>query len=162
MKRASFLFTALFLTAPTVAAEPRIYTPKPGTTERAALLNSIRDDGGFDLKVKTLRVFRRKGRFIAYIHAEGPIGFGQTILTRSGNGPWVSVWGEGDGGSHSCDDGAKHYAWAMARIRSYGIDPNALFPGVSKRHREIAHEARVSPGTHCVGDLEGGPGRQED
>jgi hypothetical protein len=152
---------ALVGASPLTAGTTGVYTPKPGTPERKAVLDSIRSDNIFKFKVKTLRVFHGKASSIAYVHAEGPVGFGHNILTRAGKEPWVSIWGDGDGGSDSCANGVRHYAWAIKRIRSVGITPEALFPGVSKRYREIVHEAQVSPGTHCVGDLDGGPGRSD-
>ncbi len=162
MRSALLLAMAFVGASPLTAGNAGVYTPKPGTPERRVLLDSIRSDSVFKFKVKTLRVFHGKASSIAYVLAEGPVGFGHHILARTGTSSWVSIWGEGDGGSDSCANGVRHYAWAIKRIRSVGIAPDALFPGVSKRYREIVQEARESPGTHCVGDLDGGPGRIED
>lgn len=71
--------------------------------------------------------------------------------------PWRKVWGESDGGSNSCEDGARHYAWAVRLIRSFRIDPDALFPGIVGQARSLERMAAADPEVQCVGDLDGGP-----
>jgi hypothetical protein len=95
---------------------------------------------------------------IAYVRAEGPVGIFQAILKRDGRAGWRKVWGEGDGGSNSCDVGARHYAWALDLLRTYTATPDAVFPGIVLRTGELRRMAKTDPDLQCVGDLDGGPG----
>lgn len=136
-----------------------VYTPRVGSAERTAIIRTMRgdDDPRLRYTFKKLRVLRDGNRAIAYAEGEGGVGGFQLILTREGNSPWRRVWGEGDGGSNSCAAGARHYEWALRLIRSYKVAPDALFPGITARARELKRMAVSEPDTQCVGDLEGGP-----
>mgnify|MGYP003576069465 CR=1 FL=1 len=135
-----------------------VYTPRVGSSERTAIISTLKDGSDARLRYtfKQLRVFHEGRRAIAYAEGEGGVGGFQMILTREDNAPWRTVWGEGDGGSDSCAVGARHYEWALRLIKSYKVAPDALFPGITARTRELKRMAVSEPETQCVGDLEGG------
>lgn len=138
-----------------------IYTPAPGSAERAALMKVLHHgDASPEARfhIHTLRVFRSGPRAIAYVQGEGQVGTFHAILTQEARMPWRERWGEGDGGSNSCAVGARHYAWAVRLIRSYRIEPDALFPGIVGKARDLQRMAAADPEDQCVGDLEGGLG----
>ncbi|QAY76785.1 hypothetical protein [Sphingosinicella sp. BN140058] len=144
-----------------VAAASAIHTPAPGSAERIAILKILHD--GDDrpearFRIRQFRVVRTGPRALAYVQGEGEVGAFQALLQQEGRTPWRKVWGEGDGGSNSCEAGARHYAWALDLVRRYEIDPNALFPGLVAQTRKLKRMARAEPDVDCVGDLEGGPG----
>ena len=149
---------ALLAAAPLLALQNTIYTPRVGSAERTAIISAVK--GGSDAQLrytfKKLRVFHSGRRAIAYAEGEGGVGGFRVILAREGGAPWRSVWGEGDGGSDSCAAGARHYEWALRLIKSYKVAPDALFPGITERTRELKRMAVSEPETQCVGDLEGG------
>ncbi|WP_447726244.1 hypothetical protein [Sphingomonas koreensis] len=149
---------ALLAAAPLFAPQNIVYTPAVGSAERTAIIRTLKgdDDPRLRYTFKKLRVFHDGRRAIAYAEGEGGVGGFQMILTREGTSPWRTVWGEGDGGSDSCAAGARHYEWALRLIRSYKITPDALFPGITARTRELKRMAVSEPETQCVGDLEGG------
>ncbi|KQS47039.1 hypothetical protein [Sphingomonas sp. Leaf198] len=143
------------------ASGPTVVTPAPGSPERRAILGVLhhgdaRPEARF--RIRDFRVFRNGPRAIAYIQGEGEVGAFRTILTQEARMPWREVWGESDGGSNSCDAGARHYAWVVRLIRTYKIDPDMLFPGVAAQARDLKRMAVDDPDAQCVGDLEGGPG----
>ena len=149
---------ALLAAAPLSAPQNTVYTPRIGSAERTAIISTLKDGSDPQLRYtfKKLRVFQDGRRAIAYAEGEGGVGGFQMILTRDGSAPWRTVWGEGDGGSDSCAAGARHYEWALRLIKSYKVAPDALFPGIAARTRELKRMAVSEPETQCVGDLEGG------
>lgn len=149
---------AVLAAAPLFAPQTTVYTPAVGSAERIAIIRTLKgeDDPQPRYTFKHLRVFHGERRAIAYAEGVGAIGGFQVILTRERNGPWRAVWGEGDGGSDSCVAGARHYEWALRLIRSYGVAPDTLFPGITARSRELKRMAIREPETQCVGDLDGG------
>lgn len=150
---------ALIAAAPGVPSSNAIYTPPVGSAERSAIIRTLKGDGdsGSRYTFKRFRVLHQRSRAISYVEGEGDMGGFQAILTREGTAPWRVVWSEGDGGSDSCAAGAAHYEWALRLIRSYKITPDALFPGIAARTRELKRMAASEPETQCVGDLDGGP-----
>jgi hypothetical protein len=142
------------------AASPTVYTPAPGSAERIAIVKSLHagDDG--PQSRFTFRQFRVSGagaRKVAYVQAAGPTGDFQAILQRDRHARWRKVWGEGDGGSNSCADGARHYSWALRLLLTYTVAPGAIFPGVVARTNDLKRMANSDPNMQCVGDLDGGP-----
>ncbi|PSJ36685.1 hypothetical protein [Allosphingosinicella deserti] len=157
---AGILLLLLAGAATAAAAAPAISTPAPGSAERGAVLKILHD--GDDrpearFRIRQFRVVRTGARAIAYVKGEGEVGAFEALLEQEGRTPWRKLWGEGDGGSNSCEVGARHYAWALRRIRGYRIDPDALFPGLVARTRELERMAAAEPEIQCVGDLDGGP-----
>ena len=158
----SFLVSAsslLLVLAPAGGAS--VFTPAPGSVERRAILKVLhrgdaRPEARF--RIRDFRVVRNGSRAIAYVRGERDVGAFQAILTQEARMPWREVWGEGDGGSNSCDTGARHYAWAVRLIRTYSIDPDMLFAGVAAQAQKLKQMAADDPEMHCVGDLDGGPG----
>lgn len=148
----------LLAAAPPLSPQNAVYTPAAGSAERSAIIRTLKggDDAGPRYTFKQFRVFHQGGRAISYVQGEGGVGGFQAILTREGRSPWRAVWGEGDGGSDSCAVGARHYEWAVRLIKSYRIAPDALFPGITARTRELKRMAASEPETQCVGDLDGG------
>jgi hypothetical protein len=143
-----------------VAKAQAIHTPAIGSAERTAIVRTLHDGDDSPQSRFTFRQFRvlRAGsRAIAYVHGAGPVGDFQAILKRDGQAPWRKVWGEGDGGSNSCETGAQHYSWALRLIRTYTAAPDAIFPGIVARTEELKRMARADPELQCVGDLDGGP-----
>jgi hypothetical protein len=149
---------ALLAAAALSGPQNGVYTPRVGSAERTAIISTLKgdDDPRLRYTFKRLRVFHNGSRAIAYAEGEGGVGGFQVILTREGSSPWRRVWGEGDGGSDSCAAGARHYEWALRLITSYKVAPDALFPGIIARTRELKRMAVKEPDTQCVGDLEGG------
>ena len=148
---------------PAQAATPRtpaVYTPKVGSAERNALLAALRTDPVARFTFTQLRVRHSGNRAIAYAEGDNGItgGFRMLLVKQKGQS-WRSVWVEGDGGSNSCADGARHYRWAMNLIRTYGIAPDALMPGITAETQKLEQQAKVDPEIHCVGEIEGGPAR---
>jgi len=150
---------ALLATAPLLVTQNTIYTPRVGSAERAGIISTLKSGSDPRLRYtfRKLRVVHDGRRAIAYAEGEGGVGDFQMILTREGKSPWRTVWGEGAGGSDSCAAGARHYEWAVRLIKSYKVAPDALFPGITTRTRELKRMAVSEPETQCVGDLEGGP-----
>jgi hypothetical protein len=137
-----------------------VYTPAPGSAERTAILKVLhhgdaRPEARF--RIRAFHVARTGPRAIAYVEGEGEVGAFHAILTQEARMPWRKVWGESDGGSNSCEDGARHYAWAVRLIRSFRIDPDALFPDIVGQARSLERMAAADPEVQCVGDLDGGP-----
>jgi hypothetical protein len=165
--RAYIIAGALAVCASSLHAGPRgPTTPRPGSAERTAILDALREDVTYPYPIKfrvdTLRMFRSKKGAIAYVIAEPAqreFDAGTYFLTQSGTAPWKQVWADTGGGSDSCAQGALHYAWAMELIRSYGIAPDALVPGITAQTKSFATQAKSDPDLHCTGDLEGGPER---
>lgn len=149
----------LLILAP--ASGPTVFTPAPGSLERTAILKVLhhgdaRPEARF--RIRDFRLVRNGPRAIAYVRGEREVGAFHAILTQEARMPWREVWGEGDGGSNSCDTGARHYAWAVRLIRTFGIDPDMLFPGVIAKAQDLKQMAAGDPEMQCVGDLDGGPG----
>lgn len=157
-------FAPLFLLVPAaVAAQPAAYTPVPGGAERTAIVKVLHagDDSRQSRFIfQRFRVLHAGPRAVAYVRAEGPVGEFQAILNRDGRTPWRKVWGEGDGGSNSnsCAVGARHYSWVLRLLRTYTDAPDAIFPGIVARTKELNRMAKTDPELQCVGDLEGGAG----
>jgi hypothetical protein len=150
----------LLALAPALAAPPDVHTPALGNAERTAIVATLH--GGDDspqsrFTFRAFRVLSAGPGAIAYVRAEGPVGTFQAILKRDGPAGWHKVWGEGDGGSNSCEVGARHYAWALQLLRTYTATPDAIFPGIVARTRELRRMAKTDPDLQCVGDLDGGP-----
>ena len=147
------------MAAPLPASGKGIYTPPVGSVERTVIIRALKggEDTGSRYTFKRFNVFRQRDRVISYLEGEGDIGGFQAILTRDGKAPWRVVWSEGDGGSDSCMAGARHYEWAIRLIKSHGVAPDTLFPGITARTRELKRRAVREPETQCVGDLDGGP-----
>ncbi|WP_261300173.1 hypothetical protein [Sphingomonas alpina] len=150
--------TMVLAVAPAVAGPGPVYTPVVGSAERAAILKTLHGDDDPRLRItfRQFRVFHDGRRAIAYVEGDGAVGGFQSILTRDGKAAWRNVWGEGDGGSNSCVVGARHYAWAVRLITAYHVAPDALFPGITARARELKRMAKTDPELQCVGDLDGG------
>lgn len=141
----------------TAAVSSTVHTPAVGSAERNALLSALRTDPAARFTFKHLRVYHSGERAIAYAEGDnGIMGGFRMLLVREGNQPWRIVWGEGDGGSDSCAQGARHYRWAVNLIRSYGAAPNALIPGFVGETQALELRAKAEPDVQCVGDLEGG------
>ncbi|PTQ65001.1 hypothetical protein C8J45_102359 [Sphingomonas sp. PP-CE-3G-477] len=143
------------------ASGPAVFTPAPGSPERAAILKVLhhgdaRSEARF--RIRDFRMVRNGPRAIAYVQGEGEVGAFRSILTREARIPWREVWGEGDASSKSCGAGASHYAWAVHLIITYKIDPDLLFPGVAAQARKLRQMAAGDAEMQCVGDLSGGPG----
>lgn len=157
----SVVATLLALAPAAVTAQPAVHTPAPGSAERAAIVRTLHAGDDSPQSRFTFRAFRVLSAgpgAIAYVRAEGPVGTFQAILKRDGQAGWRKVWGEGDGGSNSCDVGARHYAWALQLLRTYTATPDAIFPGIVSRTAELKRMAKTDPDLQCVGDLDGGPG----
>lgn len=148
---------------PALAVTPRasaIYTPKVGSAERNALLAALRTHPAARFTFTHLRVRHSGSRAIAYAEGDNGItGSFRMLLVKQKGQSWRTVWGEGDGGSNSCANGARHYRWAMNLIRTYGIAPDALMPDITAQTQELEQQAKVDPELQCVGDIEGGPAR---
>lgn len=137
-----------------------VYTPKVGSAERNALLAALRFHPTARFTFTHLRVRHSGSRAIAYAEGDNGItGSFRMLLVKQKGQSWRTVWGEGDGGSNSCANGARHYRWAMNLIRTYGIAPDALMPDITAQTQELEQQAKVDPELHCVGDIEGGPAR---
>jgi hypothetical protein len=142
------------------AALPTVYTPAPGSAERIAIVKTLHegDDSSHSRFIfRQFRVFGTGARKVAYVQAEGPVGHFQAILERDGHARWRKVWGEGDGGSNSCAEGARHYAWAQRLLLTYTAAPDAVFPGLTARMDDLKRMAKIDPDMQCVGDLDRGP-----
>lgn len=142
------------------AASPTVYTPAPGSAERIAIVKTLHAGDDSPQSRFTFRQFRVSGagaRKVAYVRAEGPVGDFQAILERDRQARWRKVWGEGDGGSNSCAEGARHYSWALRLLLTYTVAPDAIFPGLVARTDDLRRLANSDPDMQCVGDLDGGP-----
>ena len=152
--------TLLALAPAALAAPPAVHTPAPGSPERTAIVKSLHagdDSARSRFTFRAFRVLWAGPGAVAYVRAEGPVGTFQAILKRDGQAGWRKVWGEGDGGSNSCEVGARHYAWALQLLRTYTATPDAIFPGIVARTRDLRRMAKAEPNVQCVGDLDGGP-----
>ena len=152
--------TLLALAPAALAAAPAVHTPAPGSAERTAIVETLHagdDSPQSRFTFRAFRVLSAGSRAIAYVRAEGPVGTFQAILERDGQAGWRKVWGEGDGGSNSCEVGARHYAWALQLLRTYTATPDAIFPGIVARAGDLRRMAKAEPDVQCVGDLDGGP-----
>jgi hypothetical protein len=148
--------TLLALAPAALAASPAVHTPAPGSSERTAIVKTLHAGDDSTRSRFTFRAFRvlwAGPGAVAYVRAEGPVGTFQAILKRG----WRKVWGEGDGGSNSCEVGARHYAWALQLLRTYTATPDAIFPGIVARAGDLRRMAKAEPDVQCVGDLDGGP-----
>ena len=151
---------ALALVPAALAAPPAVHTPAPGSPERTAIIKTLHagdDRVQSRFTIRAFRVLSAGPGAIAYVRADGPIGTFQAILKRDGPAGWRKVWGEGDGGSNSCEVGARHYAWALHLLRTYTTTPDAIFPGIVVRTGDLRRMAKTEPDLQCVGDLDGGP-----
>jgi hypothetical protein len=153
-------FLLLILASTASASSPAIYTPAPGSAERTAIVKTLH--GGdekpkFRFTFRQFRVVRAGSHAIAYVRGDGPVGDFQAILEREGKAPWRKVWGESDGGSNSCESGARHYDWAIRLIRTYKVEPDAIVPGIVAQTQKLKRMAKTEPELQCVGDLDGGP-----
>ncbi|OAN57163.1 hypothetical protein [Sphingomonas sp. TDK1] len=161
MTRLPVLAVPLLLLAAAAPAPPRgIYTPAPGSAERRAIVATLHgadDRPAARFTFRSVRLFHKGPRAIAYVRGTGAVGDFQALLERTGKTPWRKVWSVSDGGSNSCEAGARHYGWAVRRIRSYGLAPDSLLPGITRQARDLAHRAATEPDLQCVGDLDGGP-----
>lgn len=160
MTRYYSLAVATLLAPAALAAPSAVHTPAPGSAERTAIVNTLHAGDDSPKSRFTFRMFRVLSAgpsAIAYVRAEGPVGTFQAILKRNSQGEWLKVWSEGDGGSNSCDVGARHYAWALQLLRSYTATPDAIVPGIVARTSELRRLAKTDPDLQCVGDLDGGP-----
>ena len=159
--RSSGVAAILLAFAPSAVAGPAsVYTPAPGSAERMAIVKTLHagdDSPQSRFTFRQFRVFRAGSRVIAFVQGQGAVGDFQAILKRDGQAPWRKVWGESDGGSNSCGAGAEHYDWALQLLRTYGVTPDAIFPGIAARTNELKHMAKADPELQCVGDLDGGP-----
>lgn len=144
--------------SPAIASPTAVYTPAVGSAERNAIIRTLHGEENpqWRFTFRRFRVFHDGPRAIAYVEGEGAMGGFQSILTRDGKARWRNVWGEGDGGSNSCAAGARHYIWALRLIKSYHIAPDALFPGIAAKARNLRRMAETDPEVQCVGDLDGG------
>jgi hypothetical protein len=154
------LCTSVFmLSTPSQAARTKVYSPTKKSAEYKRIFQVIHDGEHVEMyKILKIKVAHASDqRSIAYVEYQNPIGWAQVIMTREGTEPWKDVWGESDGGSGSCIRGAAHYAWAIEFIQTYGVKPDALFPGLTKATAQIQKEANGTDiDYHCVGDLFGG------
>jgi hypothetical protein len=141
------------------AAPPTVHTPSPGSRDRTAIAKTLHagsDSAKSRFTFQTFRVFSAGPKAVAYVRGQGPVGSFQAILKRDGKAGWRKIWGEGDGGSNSCEVGARHYTWALQLLRSYTTTPDAIFPGIVARTRDLRRMAKTEPDVQCVGDLDGG------
>jgi hypothetical protein len=146
---------ALLLTA----AAPGLYTPPPGSAERRAIVKVLHhgdDSPEARFTFRTFKLLHQGPRALAYVQGSGEVGDFEALLEQRGTGPWRKVWGVSDGGSDSCEAGARHYAWAVRLIQGYGLSPDTLIPGVTALARDLARQAKTEPELQCVGDLDGG------
>jgi hypothetical protein len=151
---------ALSLAPAALAAPPAVHTPAPGSPERITIVKTLHAGDDSTQSRFTFRAFRVLSTgpgAIAYVRGEGPVGTFQAILKRNGQAGWRKVWGEGDGGSNSCEVGARHYAWALQLLRTYTATPDAISPGIVARTGDLRRMAKTEPDVQCVGDLDGGP-----
>ena len=151
---------ALALAPAALAVSPAVHTPAPGSMERTAIVKTLHagdDSSESRFTFRAFRVLSADPGTIAYVRAEGPVGTFHAILKHNGQTGWRKVWGEGDGGSNSCEVGARHYAWALQFLRTYTATPDAIFPGIVARTRDLRRLAKTEPDVQCVGDLDGGP-----
>ncbi|MET3722270.1 hypothetical protein [Sphingomonas trueperi] len=142
------------------AAAPGLYTPAPGSAERRAIVKVLHhgdDSPEARFTFDTFKVFHRGPRALAYVGGRGAVGAFEALLEQDAKGRWREVWGVSDGGSDSCEAGARHYAWAVRLIQGYGLAPDTLIPGLTRLARDLARQAKTEPDLQCVGDLEGGP-----
>jgi hypothetical protein len=161
IKSPALVLSSLLALVPTSAVVAQVYTPKPGSAERSAILKVLHDgDTRPEARfiIHKFRVVRDGSRSIAYVDGEGETGDFHAILTQKPPAPWRKVWGESDGGSDTCAAGAQHYAWVVHLIQSYKVAPDALFPGVVRQAQDLKRRAATEPDLQCVGDLDGGPG----
>ncbi len=152
--------TLLALATAALAASPAVHTPAPGSPERTAIVKTLHagdDSAQSRFTFRAFRVLSVGPGAIAYVRAEGPVGTFQAILKRDGQAGWRKIWGEGDGGSNSCEVGARHYAWALQLLRTYTATPDAIFPGIVARTADLRRMAKTEPDKQCVGDLDDGP-----
>jgi hypothetical protein len=155
------LIVAVLAVPPTAfAALPTVYTPAPGSAERIAIVKTLHegDESPHSRFIfRQFRVVEAGARKVAYVQAEGPVGDFQAILEREGHARWRKVWGASDGGSNSCAEGARHYAWAQRLLLTYTAAPDAIFPGLAALTDDLKRMAESDPDMQCVGDLDGGP-----
>ncbi|WP_313538187.1 hypothetical protein [Sphingomonas sp.] len=147
------------------AAAPGLYTPPPGSAERSAIVKLLHhgdDRPAARFTFRTFTVFRVGPKALAYVQGSGQVGEFEALLEQKGTHRWRKVWGVSDGGSDSCEAGARHYAWAVRRIQSYGLPPDTLIPGITAQARALARQAKTEPDLQCVGDLDGGPDGPDD
>lgn len=147
---------ALLLTA----AAPGLYTPPPGSAERRAIVKVLHhgdDSPAARFTFDTFKVFHRGPRALAYVSGQGAVGAFEALLEQDAAGRWREVWGVSDGGTDSCEAGARHYAWAVRLIQGYGLAPDTLIPGITGLARDLARQAKIEPDLQYVGDLAGGP-----
>lgn len=152
--------TLLALMPAALTAQHAVHTPASGSPERTAIVKTLHagdDSAASRFTFRAFRVLSAGPRAVAYVRAEGPVGTFQAILKRDGQAGWRKVWGEGDGGSNSCEVGARHYAWALQLLRTYTANPDAIFPGIVARARDLRRRAKAKHELQCVGDLDGGP-----
>jgi len=150
----------LALATAALAAPLAVHTPAPGSPERTAIVKTLHAGDDSVQSRFTFRAFRVVSAgpgAIAYVRGAGPAGTFQAILKRDGRAGWRKIWGDGDGGSSSCEVGARHYAWALQLLRTYTANPDTIFPGIVARTGELRHMAKARPDVQCVGDLDGGP-----
>ena len=143
-----------------LAAPLAVHTPAPGSPERTAIVKTLHagdDSAQSRFTFRAFRVLSAGPGAIAYVRGAGPVGTFQAILKRDGRAGWRKIWGEGDGGSSSCEVGARHYARALQLLRTYTANPDTIFPGIVARTGELRRMAKARPDVQCVGDLDGGP-----
>lgn len=156
--RLASLPAALLLAS--AAPAPGLYTPAPGSAERGAIVKVLHhgdDRPAARFTFRSFRVLHKGPRAIAYVQGSGEVGDFEALLEQRGAGPWRKVWGVSDGGSDSCEAGARHYGWAVRLIQGFGLAPDTLIPGITATARDLARMAKTEPELQCVGDLDGGP-----
>jgi len=154
------MMLALALARAALAAPPAVHTPAPGSPERTAIVKTLHagdDSAQSRFTFRAFRVLLAGPDGIAYVRGEGPVGTFHAILKHDVQAGWRKVWGEGDGGSNSCEIGARHYAWALQLLRTYTVTPDAIFPGIVARTGHLQRLAKMEPDVQCVGNLDGGP-----
>lgn len=154
MKAAAAL--ALVLAAVPVAAGARVATPRPGSAERADIMDAIRagTHSSATFLVDYLRV--TSGRPVNFAYAEvrpsradTPIPFqGPAFLVKVG-AQWKMAWAIGDGGSWPCSNLARGQTRAVEMV---GSDATQLF---SREFFDALRDRKrdASDNLECDGDL---------
>lgn len=144
-----------------LAAAPaaKIYTPQPGNPERKAILDAVRGGPGIRFTITRLVVFHHRDPrmgSIAWLDADNGLTGGVTmIITRKGKAGWRDVWSESSG-ANDCERALPHFEWGAKLIRSYGLTPDQLAPGFTKRIADMKAMLASGEETMCAGDLAGG------
>jgi hypothetical protein len=150
-----FLPVLVYLvSAPAMAAAP--YTPKPGSAERMAIMQAIRDGIGSDtvFVVDFLKVAGTSEGGLAYaeVHPVKELGFlGWAFLRKSG-GQWHFDSAIGSDGANDCAEIAEVYRHPLDLATQAKVAPELLFsPSFYADYAEAEEGAKED--VSCVGDI---------